>query len=263
MVVNPLELTEVYLHLQVMGHNLYATAPRLGFRVLFHLAVCSLRTAIFFLLSWPHGLQPTRVLHPWDLLGKSTGVGCHRLLWSVTASSGNLLPYILCTYIVELFSYSMDLMPGHQLSKMVLCHLFNGKMWCLISWRYIKGWTLLSISAPPQKLRVTGNLISCCGALLLLLQYAALFTSSSLDSALLRVAFSSVLLIYIFGKASLCGRIWGVEKDPWPKYSSVTGYSDWNACKKLFIWTFLLGCKAMLECKYHSREARYWVIIGY
>ena len=30
--------------------------------------------------SWPHGLQPTRLLHPWNLPGKSTGVGCHRLL---------------------------------------------------------------------------------------------------------------------------------------------------------------------------------------
>ena len=25
--------------------------------------------------SWPHGLQPTRLLRPWDFLGKSTGVG--------------------------------------------------------------------------------------------------------------------------------------------------------------------------------------------
>ena len=31
-------------------------------------------------LSWPHGLQPTRLLHPWDFPGKSTGVGCHCLL---------------------------------------------------------------------------------------------------------------------------------------------------------------------------------------
>ena len=29
----------------------------------------------------PHGLQPTRLLHPWDFPGKSTGVGCHCLLW--------------------------------------------------------------------------------------------------------------------------------------------------------------------------------------
>ena len=33
--------------------------------------------------SRPHGLQPTRLLCPWDLPGKSTGVGCHCLLWDV------------------------------------------------------------------------------------------------------------------------------------------------------------------------------------
>ena len=27
----------------------------------------------------PHGLQPTRLLRPWDFPGKSTGVGCHCL----------------------------------------------------------------------------------------------------------------------------------------------------------------------------------------
>ena len=34
-------------------------------------------------LEWPHGLQPTRLLCPWDFLGKSTGVGCHCLLQPV------------------------------------------------------------------------------------------------------------------------------------------------------------------------------------
>ena len=32
--------------------------------------------------SWrPRGLQPTRLLRPWGFPGKSTGVGCHGLLW--------------------------------------------------------------------------------------------------------------------------------------------------------------------------------------
>ena len=37
----------------------------------------------------PHGLQPTKLLCPWDFPGKSTGVGCHCLLchglnlWSI------------------------------------------------------------------------------------------------------------------------------------------------------------------------------------
>ena len=30
--------------------------------------------------QWPHGLQPSRLLHPWDFPGRSTGVGCHCLL---------------------------------------------------------------------------------------------------------------------------------------------------------------------------------------
>ena len=33
--------------------------------------------------SPPHGLQPTRLLRPWDFPGKSTGVGCHCFLQSV------------------------------------------------------------------------------------------------------------------------------------------------------------------------------------
>ena len=35
---------------------------------------------------WPHGLQHTRLLHPLDFPGKSTGVGCHCLLLSSLSS---------------------------------------------------------------------------------------------------------------------------------------------------------------------------------
>ena len=35
----------------------------------------------------PHGLQPTRLLRPWDFPGKSTGVGCHCLLWYINYTS--------------------------------------------------------------------------------------------------------------------------------------------------------------------------------
>ena len=37
--------------------------------------------------SRPQGLQPTRLLRLWDFPGKSTGVGCHCLLWSQTLKS--------------------------------------------------------------------------------------------------------------------------------------------------------------------------------
>src|SRR5574342_521722 len=35
----------------------------------------------------PHGLQPTRLLRPWDFPGKSTGVGCHCLLQCMKVES--------------------------------------------------------------------------------------------------------------------------------------------------------------------------------
>ena len=34
----------------------------------------------------PHGLQPSRLLRPWDFPGESTGVGCHCLLQKVAQS---------------------------------------------------------------------------------------------------------------------------------------------------------------------------------
>ena len=36
-----------------------------------------------------HGLQPTRLLHPWNVPGKSTGVGCHFLLQGIFLTWGS------------------------------------------------------------------------------------------------------------------------------------------------------------------------------
>ena len=41
--------------------------------------------------SRPHGLQPSRLLCPWDFPGKSTGVGCHRLLHLYYLDSAKLI----------------------------------------------------------------------------------------------------------------------------------------------------------------------------
>ena len=37
----------------------------------------------------PHGLQPSRLLHPWDFPGKSTRAGCHCLLCPSALGKGN------------------------------------------------------------------------------------------------------------------------------------------------------------------------------
>ena len=44
---------------------------------------------------WPHGLQPTRLLCPWDSLGKNIGMGCHFLLQGIFPTQG-WNPYFLC-----------------------------------------------------------------------------------------------------------------------------------------------------------------------
>ena len=45
--------------------------------------------------SWPHGLQPTRCLSPWDSPGKNTGVGCYFLLQGIFSTQGSNL-CLLC-----------------------------------------------------------------------------------------------------------------------------------------------------------------------
>ena len=38
--------------------------------------------------SATHGLQPARLLRPWDSPGKNTGVGCHALLQGIFPTRG-------------------------------------------------------------------------------------------------------------------------------------------------------------------------------
>ena len=37
---------------------------------------------------WPHGLEPTRLLCPWDSSGRNIGVGCHFLLQMIFPTQG-------------------------------------------------------------------------------------------------------------------------------------------------------------------------------
>ena len=43
----------------------------------------------------PHGLQPTRLLRPWDFPGRSTGVGCHCLLQLFDCIHVNIFSFTL------------------------------------------------------------------------------------------------------------------------------------------------------------------------
>ena len=56
--------------------------------------------------SRPPGLQPTRLLRPWDSLGKNTGVGCHCLLQGIYLTQGSN--------------------PGLSHCRQILYHLYQG-----------------------------------------------------------------------------------------------------------------------------------------
>ena len=74
----------------------------------------------------PHGLQPTRLLRPWDFPGKSTGVGCHCLLQKLFMVGRNWqIPQ-------KLANTTNEGLP-HFFEKLIITQLpifmFQGKRW--------------------------------------------------------------------------------------------------------------------------------------
>ena len=49
---------------------------------------------------WPHGLQPARLLCPWDSPGKNTRVGCHALPWGIFPILGSNPGLLHCRWIL-------------------------------------------------------------------------------------------------------------------------------------------------------------------
>ena len=69
----------------------------------------------------PHGLQPARLLCPWDLPGKNTGVGCHFLLQGIFPTQGSN---------PSLLHWQVNFLPlrhqgSHAVYKTLLIFFFN------------------------------------------------------------------------------------------------------------------------------------------
>ena len=100
----------------------------------------------------PHGLQPTRLLCPWDFPGKRTGVGCHCLFQYIYIDTRYVTVYVListCTFIfppastfplvgLNLFSKSGIQFPFHK-----LVHLYP--LFCFTSMRSHRIFAFLSL----------------------------------------------------------------------------------------------------------------------
>ena len=70
-----------------------------------HAQVCSAMSDSL----WPHGLQPTRLLYPWDFPGKNRRVGCNFLLQGIFPTQGSNL-HLLCLLHWQVDSLSLP--PG-------------------------------------------------------------------------------------------------------------------------------------------------------
>ena len=82
--------------LRVLGRGLHAKKQDvvlLLFCVLFR--SCFVLSPFSRVSLRPYGLQPTRLLCPWDSPDKSTGVGCHSLLQGIFPTQGSNLR-LLC-----------------------------------------------------------------------------------------------------------------------------------------------------------------------
>ena len=58
----------------------YVDLQFIGFSVPIWCCCCCQVSSVVSDSVWPHGLQPPRLIRPWDSPGKNTGVGCHFLL---------------------------------------------------------------------------------------------------------------------------------------------------------------------------------------
>ena len=85
----------------------------------------------------PHGLQPTRFLHPWDSPGKHTGVGCHFLLQpanldSILKSRDITLPTKVCLVKAMVFPMVMYGCESWPVKKAERRSIDAFELWC---WR--------------------------------------------------------------------------------------------------------------------------------
>ena len=76
----------------------------------------------------PHGLQPTRLLHPWDFPGNSTGAECHCLLRTYMYEE-SLKNYLGKLSVGKLFAFKLLLFTDHPVMSLTSLNkaLFNPK----------------------------------------------------------------------------------------------------------------------------------------
>ena len=105
-----------YLWPQTEGHSFAFWGMEASPNSLLEMLVFTLSHSVMSDSLQPNGLQPTRLLCPWNSPGKNTGVGCHSLLQGIFLTQGmNLCLLHLLPWQVD----SLPRAPGkpHQMSS--------------------------------------------------------------------------------------------------------------------------------------------------
>ena len=89
--------------------------------------------------SRPHGLQPTRLLHPWDFPGKSTGVGCHCLLWDGECNCKIKRHLLLGRKVMT--NLDSELLKSRNITLPSKVHLVKGMVFPIVMYGY-ENWTI-------------------------------------------------------------------------------------------------------------------------
>ena len=105
---------------------------------------------------WPHGLQPTRLLCPWNFSGKDTGMGCYFLLQGIFPTQGSKR-HLLC-----LLHWQADSLPlshlGSPSLKSTWLQILGSEIlafWGWWSWCF-SGWhSVFESESVPRSLRLT------------------------------------------------------------------------------------------------------------
>ena len=106
--------------------------------------------------SRPHGLQPTRLLYPWDFPGKSTGVGRHCILLELTV-------LLLKNNRKKSYCKRNKRAPVQwKLSEYLGCGRQCGQRWCCIEEMLQKKVWLIPERGPPRNCRANCPVFTHC-----------------------------------------------------------------------------------------------------
>ena len=92
-------------------------------------------------MLWPHGLWPTKLLHPWDFPDKNTEVGFYVFVQEIFPTQGVNLSLLLCRCLLYCWVTREAPMPSTELSDHLLLS-FLTKFQTLVvlgkHWLYVK-----------------------------------------------------------------------------------------------------------------------------